>query len=168
MTALSSTHAHHRYARSSSVFIRSPAPLPSKTSRTEKRLNINNLRCSIRSWDHTQRLRRAENNNTPVITLIDTFPPLALLLIPFVSVMSGGRSSPGSTHVFRGGFKLPKHLKSPLHASDGEDHSPFGIGHASGLLYKATSMTGLNPESPDGKIRYPLTPSVESWYLSRG
>eukprot|EP00752_Nemacystus_decipiens_P004826 g4392.t1 len=57
------------------------------------------------------------------------------------SVMSGGRSSPESPHVYRGGFKLPKHLKSPLHLpGEGED----GIGHASPLLHKCPSMTGLD------------------------
>ncbi|CAM9607803.1 unnamed protein product [Pylaiella littoralis] len=60
------------------------------------------------------------------------------------SVMSGGRGSPESPHVYRGGFKLPKHLKSPLHLPDGEDGSAFGIGHASPLLHKCPSMTGLS------------------------
>lgn len=60
------------------------------------------------------------------------------------SVMSGGRSSPESPHVYRGGFKLPKHLKSPLHLPDGEEGSAFGIGHASPLLHKSPSMTGLS------------------------
>ena len=67
---------------------------------------------------------------------------------PFLSssVMSGGRSSPESPHVYRGGFKLPKHLKSPLHLpTEGEDgSSAFGIGHASPLLHKCPSMTGLD------------------------
>lgn len=57
--------------------------------------------------------------------------------------MSGGRSSSDSPHVYRGGFKLPKHLKSPLHLPEGEDQSAFGIGHASPLLHKSPSMTGL-------------------------
>lgn len=65
------------------------------------------------------------------------------------SVMSGGRSSPESPHVYRGGFKLPKHLKSPLHLpGEGED----GIGHASPLLHKCTSMTGLDSNN-DGARR---------------
>ncbi|CAM9419745.1 unnamed protein product, partial [Hapterophycus canaliculatus] len=59
------------------------------------------------------------------------------------SIMSGGRSSSDSPHVYRGGFKLPKHLKSPLHLPEGEDQSAFGIGHASPLLHKCPSMTGL-------------------------
>lgn len=58
--------------------------------------------------------------------------------------MSGGRGSPESAHVYRGGFKLPKHLKSPLHLPDGEDGSAFGIGHASPLLHKCPSMNGLS------------------------
>lgn len=65
--------------------------------------------------------------------------------------MTGGRASPRSPHVFRGGFKLPKHMKSPLHASEGENESPVGIGHASALLYKSQTMTGLCSEIHDGE-----------------
>lgn len=61
--------------------------------------------------------------------------------------MSGGRSSPESPHVYRGGFRLPKHLKSPLHLPEGEDGSAFGIGHASPLLHKCPTMTGLGSGS---------------------
>ena len=65
------------------------------------------------------------------------------------SVMSGGRSSPESPHVYRGGFKLPKHLKSPLHLpGEGED----GIGHASPLLHKCPTMTGLDSYSEGSSI----------------
>lgn len=66
--------------------------------------------------------------------------------------MSGGRSSAGSPHVFRGGFKLPKHLKSPLHAPEGEDQSAFGIGHDSPLLHKSLSMTGLYQGPNEGDV----------------
>ncbi|CAM9477764.1 unnamed protein product, partial [Choristocarpus tenellus] len=58
------------------------------------------------------------------------------------SVMTGGRVSPGSPHVYRGGFKLPKHIRSPLHA-EGDDQSAFSIGHSSALLHKAKAMSGL-------------------------
>ncbi|CBN79691.1 hypothetical protein Esi_0368_0016 [Ectocarpus siliculosus] len=67
------------------------------------------------------------------------------------SVMSGSRSSSHSPHVYRGGFKLPKHLKSPLHLPDGEDQSAFGIGHASPLLHKSQSMTGLGSHNNNGR-----------------
>ena len=63
--------------------------------------------------------------------------------LSWCSVMSGGRASPESPHVYRGGFRLPKHLKSPLHLPEGEDGSAFGIGHASPLLHKCPTMTGL-------------------------
>lgn len=66
--------------------------------------------------------------------------------------MPGGRASPQSPHVFRGGFKLPKHMKSPLHAPcEGGNQSPEGIGHNSSLLHKSQTMTGLCPGIRDGE-----------------
>ncbi|CAM9853069.1 unnamed protein product, partial [Discosporangium mesarthrocarpum] len=58
------------------------------------------------------------------------------------SVMTGGRASLTSPHVYRGGFKLPKHMKSPLHA-EGDELSAFSVGHSSALLHKSKAMTGL-------------------------
>lgn len=72
-------------------------------------------------------------------------------LFRLYSVMSGGRSSPRSAHVYRGGFKLPKHLKSPLHAPEGDEQSAFGIGHTSPLLHKSALMNCLGPGSSDGE-----------------
>lgn len=54
--------------------------------------------------------------------------------------------------MFRGGFKLPKHLKSPLHASEGEGQAAFGMGHTSPLLHESRLITGLQAGAHDGGL----------------
>lgn len=75
--------------------------------------------------------------------------PVAVRVL--TSAIKPGRSSPQSPHVFRGGFKLPKHLKSPLHAPEEDGQAPLAIGHTSPLLHESRFITGLQPTANDGE-----------------
>lgn len=95
-------------------------------------------------------------NTMAVGRQIVSFCPSSSLVVCVVSVMTSGRASPRSSHVFRGGFKLPKCMKSPLHALQGDDQTAFGVGHTSPLLHKSHSMTGLHQDVHDGERDNPF------------